>query len=67
MYSVRFGHNGNREYLGLFPTKSLAQKAYKNKKEQYIKELAVKYFQEGKITERSYDALLKYRVQFTND
>lgn len=63
MYSVRFGHYGNREYLGLFPTKSLALKAYKDKKEQYIKELAIKYFQEGKINKRSYNALLKYKVQ----
>jgi hypothetical protein len=40
--------------------------AYKNAKEQYIKELAEKYFQEGKITEKVYNALMMYEVEITD-
>lgn len=40
--------------------------AYKKAKEQHIKVLAEKYFKEGKITERVYNALLNYRVEITD-
>ena len=41
-------------------------KSFVLQKEQYIKELAEKYFQEGKITKRVYDALMKYEVDITD-
>lgn len=53
---------GKNKHLGLYPTAEQAFLAYKNVKEKYIKELAEKYFKEGKITERVYNALLKYEV-----
>lgn len=58
--------SGQRIYLGVFDTPELAFLAYKNAKEQQIKELAEKYFKEGKITERVYDALMKYEVEITD-
>lgn len=50
------------EFIGRFNTPEEAFNAYKLTKEQYIKELAEKYFQEGKITEKVYNALLLYQV-----
>lgn len=34
----------------------------KTAKEQYVKEFADKYFKEGKISNKVYNALLKYEV-----
>lgn len=53
-------------HLGSFDTVEEAFNAYKIAKEKYIKELAEKYFQEGKITERVYNALMKYEVEITD-
>ena len=54
------------KYLGYYATPLEAFNAYKTAKEEYIKELAEKYFQEGKITERVYNALMKYEVEITD-
>lgn len=54
--------NGKRLHLGSFSTKEEAIAAYNNAKEKHVKELAEKYFKEGKITERVYNALMKYEV-----
>ena len=66
----RFGaycnNNGRRFHLGSFSTPEAAFLAYKKAKEQYVKELAEKYYKEGKITERVYNALLNYRVEITD-
>lgn len=53
-------------HLGYFDTPTEAFVAYKIAKEQYIKELAEKYFQEGKITKKVYDALFRYEVEITD-
>lgn len=54
------------KYLGYYTTPLEAFNAYKTAKEKYIKELAEKYFQEGKITEKVYNALMKYEVEITD-
>jgi hypothetical protein len=54
------------KYLGYYKNPKDAFYAYKNFKERYIKEIAEKYFQEGKITKRVYDALMKYEVDITD-
>ena len=55
-----------KKSLGRFDTPTAAFKAYKAAKEQYVKELAESYFKEGKITERVYQALMKYEVEITD-
>lgn len=54
------------KYIASFHTIEEAFNAYKSAKEQYIKELAEQYFNEGKITKRVYDALMKYEVEITD-
>ena len=63
-YWARLGER--RLGLGVFDTPEEAFNAYKIAKEQHIKELADKYFKEGKITQRVYDALMKYEVEITD-
>lgn len=55
-----------KRHIGVYDTPQEAFYAYKFAKEQYIKELAEKYFQEGKITERVYNALMRYEVEITD-
>ena len=54
--------HGKTHFLGTYTMREDAFTAYKNVKKQYIKELAEKYFQEGKITKKVYDALMKYEI-----
>ena len=64
--SVSFTKNKVSVHLGVFDTPEEAFQAYKSAKEHFIKELAEKYFQEGKITKKVYDALMKYEVEITD-
>lgn len=57
---------GKQEYIGTYSTPEEAFSAYKQEKEAYIKEVAKKYYSEGKITKRVYDALMKYEVEITD-
>lgn len=66
LYVATININGKQFRLGGFKNPINAFNAYKIAKEQYIKELAEKYFQEGKITKRVYDALMKYEVEITD-
>ena len=52
------------EYLGLFNTEIEAFNAYKQAKENYIKELANKW--KDQIDDRAYNALMKYAVEITD-
>ena len=52
--------------VGYFSTIDEAFRAYKREKEKIIKERATQYFQEGKITQRVYQALLEYQVEITD-
>lgn len=58
----------NRKYimLGYFSTPEEAFNAYKVAKEAYIKEVATKYYKNGKITKKVYDALMNYKVEITD-
>lgn len=51
------------KYIGDFCVLDDAICAYKNAKESYIKDVATAYYEEGKITKRVYDALMKYEVK----
>ena len=52
--------------VGYFSTIDEAFRAYKREKEKIIKERATQYFQEGKITQRVYQALMEYQVEITD-
>ena len=52
--------------VGYFYTIEEAFQAYKMEKEKIIKERATQYFQEGKITQRVYQALMEYQVEITD-
>lgn len=53
-------------WLGSFNTPEEAFVAYKFAKEAHIKEMATQYFNDGKITEKVYNALMNYRVEITD-
>lgn len=65
-YQAHFHHNKSTVHVGYFKTPEEAFQAYKSAKEQKVKELATQYFQEGKITQRVYQALLEYQVEITD-
>ena len=46
-----------------FYTPDEAFVAYKSAKELYIQKVATNYFNDGKITERVYKALLNYKIE----
>ena len=61
-YRVILSANSKQSLVGYFNSLEEARLAYKLAKKQYIKELSEKYFREGKITERVYNALMKYEI-----
>lgn len=65
-YDSRIKINKRDYYLGAYTTIEEAFNAYKNAKERHIHNVAEKYFQEGKITEKVYNALMKYEVEITD-
>ena len=54
-------NKGKQEHLGYFNTELEAFNAYKQAKENYIKELANKW--KGRVDPRAYEALMKYTVE----
>ena len=57
-------NKGRSEWLGSFNTEIGAFNAYKQAKEEFIKEQANKW--NGKIDERAYEALMNYQVEITD-
>ena len=51
-----------RIHLGYFNSPQEAFAVYKLAKESYIKEVAQKYYDNGEITKRVYDALMNFTV-----
>ena len=58
--------NGKYVEIGVFDSPELAFKAYKQTKESHIKNMAEQYYNNGKINERTYLALLQYTVEITD-
>lgn len=65
-YGVSLSLTGKRGYVGYYDTPEEAFAAYKRAKEAHIKEVAEKYYSDGKITKRVYDALMRYEVEITD-
>ena len=65
-FSARSNFYGKTKRLGMFDTPEEAFQAYKQAKEAYIKDIATQYYKDGKITEKVYDALMKYEVEITD-
>lgn len=62
-YIASVSQYGTKKYIGSFKTEKEAYNAYKKAKELYIKEVADKYFQCGKISERLYNSMYNYKVE----
>lgn len=65
-YFVQMQKYGKPQRLGTYITKDDAFLVYKKSKESYIKEVAQKYYNEGKITKKVFDALMNYEVEITD-
>ena len=59
-------YSGKHIYLGTFNTSEEAFQAYKQAKEAHIQEVATQYYNDGKITEKVYNALMNYKVEITD-
>lgn len=57
---------GNREYLGSYSTPYYAFIAYKKYKEELIKQISQTEYDKGNITEKCYNAMMKYQVEITD-
>lgn len=65
-YKSMFTKDNIKTYIGCFSTPEEAFEAYKKAKEEYIKEVAEKYYKEGTISEKVYNALMNYKVEITD-
>lgn len=57
-------YKGEQKYLGSFKTEMEAFNVYKNFKESYIQEVAKEEYSKNRITERCYNALMNYTVEW---
>mgnify|MGYP003195460825 CR=1 FL=1 len=58
--------NEIKKHLGIFETKTKAFYAYKNYKENLIKQVANNEYQKGNITQKCYQAMIDYKVEITD-
>ena len=65
-FCVKLYKQGEPHYIGFYKNEKDAFLAYKKAKELYIQEVAQKYYNDGKITKRVYDALMRYEVEITD-
>lgn len=63
-FSATCNRGNKRNHIGFFTTPEAAFQAYKQAKEDYIKEVAEKW--RGKIDERVYQAMINYQVEITD-
>ena len=65
-YQARCNANGKNKYLGVFDSIEEAFLAYKNYKENIIKQIAQEEYYKGNITQKCYEAMMTYRVEITD-
>lgn len=63
-YKANLNNRNKRVYIGAFDTPEESFNAYKEAKEQYIKEVADEY--KDKIPKKLYDAMYKWEVEITD-
>lgn len=66
VYVAQCCENAEGNYIGSYSTCENAFNAYKKYKENVIKKTATREFNNGTITKKCYDALLKYEVEITD-
>ena len=65
-YAARLNIRSSSKWLGTYDTILSAFNAYKEAKESYLKEMATRYYDDGKISKKIRDALFNYRVEITD-
>lgn len=63
-YKVSLSHGGEKKHLGYFTNEIDAFNSYKKHKERFIKKQAEKW--RGKISDKTYEALMNYQVEITD-
>lgn len=65
-YVAQITEYGRCKFIGRYDSPKEAALAYRKEKEAYIKEVAQKYFNDGKIARNVYEALMNYEVEITD-
>lgn len=65
-YQANITINTKGVCLGTYMTENEAINAYKQAKEKFIQEMATKYYKDGRIAEKVYNALMNYKVEITD-
>ena len=65
-FCAKLWKQGKQYYIGFYKNQEDAFSAYKQAREEYIKEVAQEYFDKGEIDKRVYDALMNYKVEITD-
>lgn len=62
VFEVVIGKFGKRVYCGSYNTVKDAEQAYIRAKEGYVREIGQIYYNQGRISERVYNALMNYKI-----
>lgn len=65
-YQAQMAKDGKTHFIGIYDTIDEAFLAYKQTKENFIKEIAQEYYDGGLITERVFNALMNYKIDITD-
>lgn len=65
-FVAQISYDSIQKVIGRYDTQEEAFMSYKQEKEKHIKEVAQKYYNEGKITKNVFDALMNYEVKITD-
>ena len=61
-YTAHSSLGNNKKYIGIYKTEEEAFMAYKKCKEDYIKSVATKYYNNNLITKKCYEGLCNYEI-----
>lgn len=66
IFEAQCNVNGKETYIGRFTSAENAFNAYKNFKENIIKQVAQEEYDKGNITKQCYEAMMNYQVEITD-